>query len=66
MSWENIVKKQPRSKWVGGSAQCKKCKNFFPAPRSSTSISGPTTDKEVIQNFKSINQACVKNVIKNK
>ena len=60
MSWKEEIKKQrriPQSKWAGGSAQCKKCKNFFPAPISSLSISGPTTDKEVIQNYKSINQS---------
>lgn len=60
MSWKEEIKKQrkiPRSKWAGGSAQCKSCKNFFPRPSSSTSISGPTTDKEIIQDFKSINQS---------
>jgi hypothetical protein len=58
MSWRDIVKQpEPRYKWKGGSAQCKECKNFFTRPRSSLSISGPTTDKEVIENYKSMRQS---------
>ena len=48
MSWKDEIKKY---KWKGDTAQCKTCKKFFPRP-----IRG-STDKKVIQDYKSINQS---------
>lgn len=49
--------KTVRSKWVGGSAECKKCKNWLSFPSSDLKFSNPTLYEEVLQNYKSINQS---------
>ena len=48
MSWKEEIKKY---KFKGDTAQCKKCKKFFPRPRKGS------TDEEGIQDYKSINQS---------